>query len=89
VLWRTISRIMTGEELWSGNRERFGALVGPDSMPLWVLKTYWRRKKEYPELLQRAEYSHLVVIRLRSSREIREWLDSLSPEHDDHPVLKT
>jgi adenylate kinase family enzyme len=81
VLWRTISRIMTGEELWSGNRERFGALFGPDSMPLWVLKTYWRRKKQYSELLRRAEYSHLVVIRLRSSREISEWLDSLSADH--------
>ena len=81
VLWRTISRIFTGEELWSGNRENLGSLIGPDSMPLWVLKTYWRRKKEIPELLRRAEYSHLAVIRLRSSREIREWLGSLSPGH--------
>jgi len=81
VLRRTISRIMTGEELWSGNRECLGALIGPDSMPLWVLKTFWRRKKEYPELLRSPDYSHLLMIRLTSSREIREWLDSLSPEH--------
>lgn len=80
VLRRTISRIISGEELWNGNREHLDALIGPDSMPLWVLKTYWRRKKEYPELLRSAECSHLEVIRLRSSREISEWLDSLSPE---------
>ena len=81
ILRRTISRILTGEELWSGNRERLGALIGPDSMPLWVLKTYWRRKKEYPELLRSADYSHLLMIRLTSIQEIREWLDSLSHEN--------
>lgn len=81
VLWRTIRRIVTGEELWEGNRENLNALIGQDSMPVWVLKTFWRRKKELPELLASDEYSHLQAIRLRSSQEVEEWLDSLSPEH--------
>jgi hypothetical protein len=71
---------VTGEELWEGNKENLNALIGQDSMPMWVLKTYWRRKKEYPKLLESNEYSHLQVIRLKSSQEVEEWLDSLSHE---------
>jgi hypothetical protein len=81
VLWRvvvrTVKRIVTRQRLWNTNVERLGALVGPDAMPLWVVKTYWRRKREYPVLLSRPEYAHLQVIRLTSIRAIQEWLDSL------------
>lgn len=82
VLWgavrRTLMRLVTREELWNGNVEGLSALIGPDSMPWWVLKTYWRRKKEYPRLFSKREYAHLLVIRLRSRREVRNWLTSLS-----------
>lgn len=81
VFWRTflrtVKRILTREKLWNNNVEGFDALFGPDSMPLWVMKTYWRRKKEYPVLLSKLEYSHLQVIRLKSIREVRDWLESL------------
>jgi adenylate kinase family enzyme len=81
VFWRTLSRtilrILTREELWNGNVEGLDALIGLDSMPLWVIKTYWRRKKEYPELFSKSEYSHLQVIRLMSRRKVRNWLTSL------------
>jgi hypothetical protein len=77
-LWRTITRIVTREELWNRNVEGLNALIGPDSMPLWVIKTYWTQKKEYPQLLAKSDYSHLQVIRLTSRREVRNWLTSLS-----------
>jgi adenylate kinase family enzyme len=78
VVWRTIRRIVTREELWNGNREGLSALVGPDSMPLWVLKTYRRRRREYPELFTCHEYSHLTVVRHRSTGETERWLAGLS-----------
>ncbi len=81
-LWRTIKRIITREELWGTNREGFRALVGPDSMPWFVIRTYWRRKREYPELFSREEYSHIKVIHLRNDDEIKEWLDSLGDQPD-------
>ena len=81
-LWRTIKRIITREELWGTNREGFGSLVGPDSMPWFVLKTYWRRKREYPELFSREEYSHINVIHLRNDSEVKEWLNSLGDKSD-------
>jgi len=77
ILRRTITRVIRGEKLWNGNVERLSALVGPDAMPLWVIKTYWRWKREYPELFARPEFSHLDVVRLRSVREIDDWLCGL------------
>jgi len=78
VLRRTVVRIVTREELWNGNREGLSALVGPDSMPRWVLKTHQRRRREYPELFTRPEYSHLTVVRHRSTGETERWLAGLS-----------
>jgi hypothetical protein len=76
---RTVKRIVTRKQLWDNNVEGLDALLGPDAMPLWVIKTYWRRKKEYPVLLSQVKYSHLQVIRLKSIRDVRDWLESLNP----------
>ena len=76
-VWRTLTRFVTREELWNGNVEGVSALIGRDSMPLWVLKTYWRRKTEYPRLFSKREYSHLQVVQLTSRRDVRNWLTSL------------
>jgi adenylate kinase family enzyme len=77
VIKRTVTRILTKEELWNSNYEGWDALFGADGMPRWVIKTYWRRKREYPVLLARPEYSHLDVIRLKTSAEVYAWLDNL------------
>ena len=81
ILLRTVKRIGTRKKLWNNNIEGFDALFGPDAMPLWVIKTYWRRKKEYPTLLSKVEYSHLQVIRLTSIRGVSDWLESLYSNH--------
>ena len=81
VFWRsikrTITRIITGEELWNGNVERWDALFGSEAMPKWVIKTYWRRKKEFPELFAQPEYSHLTVIQLKTTAQVDNWLANL------------
>lgn len=78
LVWRTLRRIITREELWQGNRERFPAqFASRDSLFLWALRTYPRRRREYPALLQRPEYAHLTVVHLRSPRAARNWLASL------------
>lgn len=78
LVWRTIRRIVTREVLWSGNRERLSAQLSDDSILLWALQTYRRRRREYPMLLDRPEYAHLTVVRLRSPRATGEWLASLT-----------
>ncbi len=76
--WRTLRRIFTREELWGGNRERaFDQFLTRDSIILWALRTYRRRRREFPALLNQSEYAHLAVVRLRSQWAVRDWLLSL------------
>lgn len=76
---RTVQRIMTQEELWGvGNREHFRTqFLSRDSLFLWALQTYWRRRREYPRLFRRPEYAHLTLVRLRSPRQVRRWLEGV------------
>ncbi len=77
--WRTWSRWARQEELWAGNKERLWThFFTRDSLFLWALQTYGRRKQEYPELLSRPEFAHLTLVKLRSPRKAERWLDSLS-----------
>lgn len=78
LLRRTARRVVTGEELWNGNREELRNAISRDSIILWALKTYRRRRREYPELLAQPEHAHLSDIRLRSPRETDQWLKLLS-----------
>ncbi len=81
ILWqltrRAAKRILTREELWNGNREQWHHYLMPDALHLWALKTYWRRRREYPAALRQPEYAHLTLVRLRSSRAAEAWLASL------------
>ena len=83
VFWRGLRRSVTGEELWEfGNRESmFRHLFTRDSLLLWVLTTYRRRRKEYPMLLTQPEYSHLRLVRLRSPEEMEHWWEGGYPAY--------
>lgn len=76
--WRTLRRVTTREELWNGNRESARtALCTRDSILLWALQTYKRRRRQYRELLASPESRHLVVVHLTTPRNARAWLASL------------
>lgn len=78
LLRRTVRRSLCREELWNGNREHLlRALFSTDSILLWALRTYRRRRREYPELFRRPEHGHLKVIRLRTPRQTEAWLEML------------
>ncbi len=74
---RTVRRVFTHEKLWNGNQEHLRSLFTPDSVFWWALKTYRRRRRDYPALLSQPENSHLTVVRLRSPRETKDWLLAL------------
>jgi len=81
LLIRTFKRTLERETLWNGNRERFWTqFFSRESLFLWALQSYRRRRREYPVLLKQPEYSHLKLVRLHSSRETRKWLDGLMAE---------
>ena len=76
---RTIPRIVTKEPLWQGNTESFRQqFLSRDSMFLWVIKTHRRRQTTYPAILARPEHAHLTVVRHRSPRETRAWLQRIA-----------
>jgi adenylate kinase family enzyme len=79
---RTLRRIRTHEKLWNGNREHIRGLFTRDSVFLWAIRTYRRRRRQYPILLSKPEYRHLKVVRLRSPREATEFLSTLRQLED-------
>ena len=81
VVFRTLRGIFTGEELWNGNREKLTSLIGKDSMPNWVKKTYPELKREYPKLFSQPEYSHIKFIRHRTPKETEAWLENLTENY--------
>jgi len=77
---RTFTRWWSQELLWGKNRERFWPhfkLWSQESLFHWLFKTYWRRKRETPELLTLSEHKHLRVIRFKHPNEMNEWLERL------------
>ncbi|MBW4498966.1 MAG: AAA family ATPase [Scytonema hyalinum WJT4-NPBG1] len=77
LVWRTFHRVVTQQEVCNGNRESWKKTFSRDSIILWALQTYHRRRKEYPVLLKKPEYTHLQVVHLRSPQATRDWLLNL------------
>lgn len=80
-LWRrTWHRWWYQEELWNGNRESIWThfkLWSKESLFHWIVRTYWRRRREYPALFSLPEHRHLKVIRFESPEETDNWLNRL------------
>ena len=70
---RTFRRFATQEALFAGNRESL-AIFDPTWIPWWVLRTFWRRRREYPVLFRRPEFSHLQVIEFTRPRQAVRFL---------------
>ena len=82
VLWRalhrTLRRSLSGEELYNGNRESLRmAFLSRDSILLWVVTSYWRRRRLHPELFALPEHAHLEVVVLKNPSEVDGFVRSL------------
>lgn len=81
VFWCAIKRaahhLIHKTAFCNGNYETFcRTFLSRDSILLWVIKTYWRRKKSFAALLKKPEYHHLKVTHLRSPKELKLFLKS-------------
>lgn len=82
---RTFKRVFFQEELWNGNRERLWTqlkLWSDESLFHWLFKTYWRRKREYPQLFAMPEHSHLIVIHLETPEAAQNWILAQNSSND-------
>src|SRR5262245_3060325 len=78
ILRRTLRRVVTGEECCNGNRESLRTTLSLDSVILWVLQTYRRRRAEYPPVLTALEQQGAQIIKLHSPKEADRWLAQLT-----------
>lgn len=74
---RTFLRWWSQELLWGTNIEPLSKhfkLWSEESLFHWLFKTYWRRKREYADLLSQPENQHLKVFRFKHPKETEAWL---------------
>jgi adenylate kinase family enzyme len=83
VTTRTVRRSFTREELWNGN-------VEPPIWRTWhkppeenIVRWAWVTRNKYRDLAARVAHQapHVVVVRLRTRREVERWWNGL-PTHD-------
>lgn len=75
---RTVKRIVSREELWSGNRETWKAQFwSRDSLLLFAIKTHHQRKARYGRELAQPTNRHLHVLRFTNPRQCQHWLEQL------------
>jgi adenylate kinase family enzyme len=75
-IWRrTLLRLRDDVELWNGNRETWrGAFLSRDSIFVWLVRAHVRHRREWPARFA----NNCRHVRLRSSEEVRMWLESQS-----------
>ena len=80
-LRRTFRRVFTREILFSGNRETFrNTFLSTDSMILWVLRTYHRRRRQYKKLVYEKRGEGFRIIALKSPGEAEDLLKHIAQE---------
>lgn len=75
---RTVRRVLTREVLFAGNTESaMVSFFSRDGIPAWVLRTYWRRRREYPALLSEERYRHLDLFEIRTPAQAGALLEAV------------
>jgi adenylate kinase family enzyme len=78
-LRRTCIRVFTRQRVYSGNTESFRrAFLSKDSILLWVLSTYHKRRREFPTIFAQHHFSMLRVIEFKSPRDADEFIRGLA-----------
>jgi adenylate kinase family enzyme len=72
---RTLRRMVTREELWNGNRERVRDLFERPNIFEWAFASHRRNRRTFEASV--ARHADARLVRLRSPREVREYLGSL------------
>ncbi|WP_338092867.1 shikimate kinase [Lampropedia aestuarii] len=70
IVWRTLSRAITRERLFSGNRESLRmSLLSKESVILWSMQTWHKNRLRYSLLRNDPAYAHL------------HWTELCNPKH--------
>ena len=78
LFYRTMRRMITREELWSGNRETFfKQFFTRDSILWWMITTHKRRRDQCAEQEREFADSDVEFVRFRKPRDAESWLRNL------------
>jgi adenylate kinase family enzyme len=85
VLWRglkrSVGRILSGRELWHGNRESFRrTFMSRKSILVWILTTHRRRTREFEALRHSEEYLSARWVACTRPARAERWLQRVSEE---------
>lgn len=74
---RSIIRSISRQELWNGNKETlWNSILRPQSLLMWILKTYKHNKKRYSDLMQSEEFPHLKYLHFKHPEETKKFLNT-------------
>lgn len=73
---RAVQRLVTKVELWpgTGNRETLRKLFSEESIVLWTITSYWRKRRNLLAALQSDEIQHIRFHQLRSPHQAEDFL---------------
>lgn len=75
---RSIKRIVTKEELFSGNIESFKqTFLSRDSIIIWVLKTFHSKRRRYERLFSQQNSHACNLIELRGQKQVDEFFKNI------------
>ncbi|MCW5941472.1 MAG: hypothetical protein KIS66_04525 [Fimbriimonadaceae bacterium] len=77
VIWRTVTRAITGELVCNGNVESFRNLCSRDSLVVWHFRSFGRKRERIRRW--QADPGGFVVLAFRRPSEFDRWLRELSP----------
>lgn len=77
VIGRTLRRAVTRQEIWNGNREPLTNLYSRDpykNIIVWAWTRFEGVREKYEQMMRDGTWDHATVVRLRTGREVREFL---------------
>ncbi len=77
IVKRTFKRYIRNEQLWHQNTESLSMILSKESIVLWMLNTYFKRRKMYSKILLNKNQINTKIIRLRSNSESNLFLKKL------------
>ena len=85
---RTWRRIQTKEELWNGNRESWSRTFSRESIFLWLLKSYSKRRRRLLPRMDSGEFNGLTRHHIRTNTEYRSLLARFDLPQMDWAIYK-
>jgi len=77
---RSVTRVVNKKPLWHNNTESFGRMFSKESIILFAIRTYNRKRKRYKKLIQDEEYKNRNWVIIKSRKDEKELMEKIN-EH--------